>query len=307
MAQPGFFLRRGRGFTLIEVAIVIVILALLLAMLLGISTSMIAQQRRESTKSKLANVETALALFVSQNRRLPCPADGSMTSSNANFGKEISTGSGTTLQCNLGGTANSQQNGVVPWIALGLTEADVTDGWGTRLTYRVDASLVRSPGMNFTYCDPGGTETTPPSAPVAIDSNSGYCNSSCSSANFTTFCRKPELAVSHRGLVVKNLAGTTIMDPTPPVGVAATGAAYILISHGENRQGGFDNTSTIQGAAGPGSGTEEAKNAANVWPQTYYVDDFPVFTDGAGHFDDFVVRPTILGVATKAQLGPRAH
>jgi len=41
--------------------------------------------------------------------------------------------------------------------------------------------------------------------------------------------------------------------------------------------------------------------------QAYYVDDFQQYQSGAGHFDDFVVRPTILTLAARAQLGPRAH
>ena len=54
-------------------------------------------------------------------------------------------------------------------------------------------------------------------------------------------------------------------------------------------------------------GIEEARNAANLALQAYYVDDFPSYAEGNGHFDDFVLRPSILTVATKAQLGPRAH
>ena len=55
-------------------------------------------------------------------------------------------------------------------------------------------------------------------------------------------------------------------------------------------------------------GTQAAlPNAANVAFGSYYVDDFPVYLETTGHFDDFVVRPTILTVATRAQLGPRAH
>jgi len=94
------------------------------------------------------------------------------------------------------------------------------------------------------------------------------------------------------------------MDPNAGV---STGAAYIVISHGENGEGAYSNQGVLQGASGTASGTEEAKNAANLALATYYVDDFPSYNAGAGHFDDFIVRPSILAVATKAQLGPRAH
>jgi hypothetical protein len=96
------------------------------------------------------------------------------------------------------------------------------------------------------------------------------------------------------------------MDPNP-VSSASTGAAYIVISHGENGSGAYSNQGVAQAAVGTESGTEEAKNAANLALQAYYVDDFASYLADSGHFDDFVLRPSILTVAVKAQLGPRAH
>jgi hypothetical protein len=265
---------------------------------------MVGQQRRAATRQKLEGVETALALFVSQNRRLPCPADGRINGAgnDVNLGLEMPQGGGT---CAVAG-ANTQTHGVVPWRTLGLSEQDVTDGWGNRLTYRVSPQFVTAASMNFTRCDPAGSAAAVGPPPDAIN---GYCaNPSPPSSSFTaTEWTDPKNATLGRGLTVKNLAGTTIMDraATP-----STGAAYVVISHGENAAGAYDNQGNLQAASGPGSGTEEAKNAANL-PftdgTTYYVDDFPVYTASAGHFDDFVLRPSILTVATKAQLGPRAH
>ncbi|NJD30062.1 MAG: prepilin-type N-terminal cleavage/methylation domain-containing protein [Chloroflexi bacterium] len=293
------------GFTLVEIAVVIVVLSLLLAMIAGIATAMLGQQRREATRQRLAGVETALALFVSQNQRLPCPANGTLAGTDNNAGVEQIT-LGTPNVCSVGGVAGSQQHGVVPWRALGISEQDATDGWGNRLTYRVSAQFVTLPAMNMTYCDPGGTEATTGAALVAT---SGYCLLSCTSAGFlanTNNCRQPAAVTFGRGLEVRNLSGTKIMDPSPGTG-ASTGAAYIVISHGENAAGAYNNQGVIQGASGTDSGTEEAKNAANLVLQAYYVDDFASYPAGTGHFDDFVLRPSILTVVTKAQLGPRAH
>ncbi|MBK7658383.1 MAG: hypothetical protein IPJ28_04180 [Betaproteobacteria bacterium] len=71
-----------------EIAVVIVVLSLLLAMIAGIATAMVGMQRREATRQRLAGVETALALFVSQNKRLPCPADGRQLPGAAQAGTE---------------------------------------------------------------------------------------------------------------------------------------------------------------------------------------------------------------------------
>lgn len=305
------------GFTLIEIAVVIVVLSLLLAMIAGISTAMLGQQRREATRQRLAGVETALALFVSQNQRLPCPANGALAGTDANAGVEQFT-PGSPNTCNVGGVAGSQQNGVLPWRALGLSEQDSTDGWGNRLTYRVSPDLVTAPAMNFTTCDPGGTESSTGST---LDPVSGYCLNGCTQASFTANplnCRKPSAATYGLGIRVQNAAGTLIMNPTDDLAtLKSTGAAYVVISQGENREGAFNADGIAQGASGADSGTQEQVNfAAKGYSPTcpapggstcYYVDDFPSYAAGAGHFDDFVLRPSILTVATKAQLGPRAH
>lgn len=287
------------GFTLVEIAVVIVVLGFLLAMIAGIATALIGQQRREVTRQRMAGVETALALFVSQNKRLPCPADGRLAGNAVGAGAEKrSAGACDTL----GGTANSQTHGVVPWQSLGLAEPDVTDGWGSRITYRVAPELVANNAMDLTACDPGGT------GPLSA----GACNAACTSGTFPASCTPPSTFTAGKGLKIRNIASATlIMDPAA---TPSTGAAYIAISHGENRDGAYSNDGTLQSGT-PASGTlEAANNAANVafvyatsGATAAFIDDFPVYVAGTGHFDDVLLRPSVLTVATKAQLGPRAH
>ena len=285
------------GFTLVEIAVVIVVLSLLLAMIAGIATAMVGQQRREATRQRLTGAETALALFVSQNQRLPCPADGQLPGTNANAGLE-QFAAGTPQTCTVAGAANSQRHGVVPWRTLGLAEQDVTDGWGNRLTYRVDSDFVTAATLNLTFCDPAGSKN----APEAYSTTSGYCDGTCATATFPASCTRPAAIVLNQGLTIQNLAGTAVMSPA-----TSTGAAYIVISHGENGRGAYNNQGVLQAASGADWGTEEAKNSADLVIAPYYVDDFAVFAEGVGHFDDVVLRPSILTVATRAQLGPRAH
>lgn len=293
---------RAAGFTLIEIAVVIVVLSLLLAMIAGIGTAMVGQQRREATRQKLAGVETAIALFVSQNKRLPCPADGRIAGTTVGAGLEVrNAGTGT---CQIGGVANTQTHGVVPWQTLGLAEPDVTDGWGNRLTYRVAPELVADNSMNLNACDPGGTGGL---------GAGNLCDATCSSTTFPGNCTPPSLYTQNKGLKVRNLTAATplVMDPalTP-----STGAAYVVISHGENRQGAYDSLGLLQASTVASGTLEAANNAVNVGfvfstssATSAFVDDFPVYAEGAGHFDDWLLRPSILTVATKAQLGPRAH
>jgi len=304
---------RAAGFTLIEIAVVIVVLAFILAMIAGIATAMVGQQRREATRQRLAGVDTALALFVSQNKRLPCPADGQVVGTAAGAGAEARNAANGS--CNIDGVDNRQTRGVVPWQSLGLSEPDITDGWGNRLTYRVAPELAKYPNnaiaafgaMDFTYCDPGGVPYTNPPTNTIPNLETTYnlfCRTDCSSSTFPNACTPPSIYTFNKGLSIRNLAGTTIMNPAA---TPSTGAAYVVVSHGENGKGAYNNQGVLQEASSTDSGTEEAKNAANLALAAYYVDDFPSYPAGTGHFDDFLLRPSILTVATKAQLGPRAH
>jgi len=116
------------------------------------------------------------------------------------------------------------------------------------------------------------------------------------------------LYLQNKGLAVKSVGGTDLMFPNGnPAGTGPfTGAAYVLISHGESGGGAYLDTG--QPFAGTTTdGTEEQKNYPSLGLQAYYVDDQPTDVAGAAHFDDVVVRPSVLSVATKAGLGPRSH
>jgi hypothetical protein len=268
-------------------------------MIAGIATALIGQQRREVTRQRMAGIETAIALFVSQNKRLPCPADGRIAGNAAGAGAEALVGGGCQT---VAGTANSQTHGVVPWLSLGLAEPDATDGWGSRITYRVAPELVAVNSLDLTSCDPGGTGGL----------SGGVCNAGCSAGTFPAVCTPPSTYTAAKGLKIRNIVSAAlIMDPAA---TPSTGAAYVAISHGENRDGAYNNSGTLQ-VGSPASGTlEAANNAANVAfvnstsaTAAAFIDDFPVYTAGTGHFDDSLLRPTVLTVATRAQLGPRAH
>jgi prepilin-type N-terminal cleavage/methylation domain-containing protein len=282
-------MRKARGFTLVEMAIVLVIIGMIVALFASVTTTLLSSQRRQTTANRLAGVDAALVQFVVQNQRLPCPADGTLASANANAGVETATNANGCV---------TQVAGVAPWRALGLGEQDATDGWGRRITYRVWNNLTLAGAMNMTSCDPAGTAAPQP-APAYL------CAATCVAAGSMTLCTSPANFLSGngaaaKGFTIKNVAGTAIM--TAP----ATGAAYVLISAGETGGGAYTNagqlapTSTVDG-------TEEQKNYANLATQPYYVDD--QISDGAGatHFDDVVLRPSVLTVASRAGLGPRAH
>lgn len=294
--------KRPSGFSLTELAISLAIIALVLVLFLGASSGFISSKRGEISQTKLKAIETAIALYVAQNKRLPCPADGAIPAGTANSGVEdrnVGTG-----DCN-----GSQNRGVVPALTLGISEADATDGWNNRITYRVysgvNGSLTRNNAMDMSGCDPAGT--------AAADGVNKLCKITCTTSTLSTDCVPPINFLQGKGLEVRDATGANkLMDPNPPITVPPTpptGAAYILISHGENMIGGYSTGGTPLAANGPAMGTQEAQNSNGVnWvPGNYFVDAPYNGSDTTNHFDDYVVRPSIMMVVNKAQLGPRAH
>ena len=282
--------KRRRGFTLIEVVVVLLIFGVVIAMAAAITRGIAAAQKRSLSATRIAGIELALAQFVTQQKRLPCPADGTIASSANNAGVEMRAG---------GNCTGNQQNGVVPWRTLGITETDATDAWDRRLTYRVGPSLAQDSGMDMSGCDPAGSEA--PIAPAA----GRTCTAGCTSTTLSA-CTPPSAFLPGKGLQVRNVAGTVLMDPNA---VPHTGAAYVVMSAGESGGGGYLSSGTL-GSSTVGDGTEEMKNYASL-PYTpavtYYVDSALTETADATHFDDWVSRPSVLAVVTKAGLGPRVH
>lgn len=289
---------RQRGFTLVELSIVLIIIALVAGMLFGISTSLLDVQRAEATRAKLKAIDAALASFVAVNKRLPCPADGTLPSASAGAGSENNAGGDNPC--------GSQQYGVVPWTALGLAPADIEDGWGSRITYRLDYVLARPNAMDMSLCDPAGTGTAQPAAYATQVATCTATSGICSAASLTS-CVAPSLFLAGQGLMIKDASNDVLMDPgaTPP-----TGAAYVLVSPGENRSGGLGSNGALLAATGAPEGSAETANRADrafTRGTSFYVDTPQNFTTDATRFDDFVSRPSLIAVIQRASLGPRSH
>jgi prepilin-type N-terminal cleavage/methylation domain-containing protein len=283
---------RAPGFTLVEVVVVLFIFGIVIAMAAAITRSITAGQKLSVTASRLAAVDAAIVQFVAVQKRLPCPANGRLANSDNAAGLEI-------LPDATGCAIANQQYGVVPWRALGLTEQEMTDGWDRRFSYRVWPALgIQAPpggplgGMDMSQCDPAGTE--PGLGPKT-------CTGGCTSANLLA-CTPPLAFLTGKGLIIRNVAGTVMMDPA-----LGTGAAYVLISAGESGGGAYLSSGVLGSTVSGGDGNLEQTNYADLVAATTYVDDAINSNPGAAHFDDLVSRPSILSVATKAGLAPRAH
>ncbi len=142
---------RHRGFTLAELAVVLVIVALLVGGLLVPLSAQIDSRNVADTRRALAEIREAILGYAVVNGRLPCPASATLVSGAAGAGLE---GARDPSGC-------TNIAGVVPWATLGVAE---TDAWGRRYTYRVTKFFTKNvPVTNpalFTVA-----ECIPPSIP----------------------------------------------------------------------------------------------------------------------------------------------
>ena len=114
------------GFTLIEIAIVLVIGGLLLSAILGVVSAQRTNVGISATKAKEEAIKTAFISFVSRNQRLPCPAVANLVPTNPGYGVEAPNPGSCDGTTNFGGVPNTVFRGIVPWVSLGLSDACVT-------------------------------------------------------------------------------------------------------------------------------------------------------------------------------------
>ena len=128
---------RQRGFSILEIAVVIAILGFLAFLIAPILSSTVNYSRLRETRVKLDPVKSAIVAFVAANSRLPCPAIESLSSSNAAYGREAATpGTCTGTTALTGGAVR----GVIPWVTLGIPADAAADAYGRFFTYVVTTS-----------------------------------------------------------------------------------------------------------------------------------------------------------------------
>lgn len=121
------------GFTLIEVAVVLVIIGLLVGSFIGTFGDRIETTRRNNTLKQLEEIKTALLGFAAAEGRLPCPANP------LSNGEEAPVGGPDPLnffaQC-------VSRHGFVPGSTLGLNgpynrDSLLIDSWASPIRYSV--------------------------------------------------------------------------------------------------------------------------------------------------------------------------
>jgi prepilin-type N-terminal cleavage/methylation domain-containing protein len=120
------YMRRSAGFSLVELAVVLVIMSLVLTMGLGALNAQMLMGNQSITKKRQEIIKDALISYLGAQKRLPCAEDSS-------------SGGVTGLEeC-------PNTFGTVPFVTLGISRETATDGTGNLFTYAVSS---QSPAPN---------------------------------------------------------------------------------------------------------------------------------------------------------------
>ncbi len=193
-------INQQKGFTLVEMAMVLLIVALLLGGMLVPLSAQMEQRNISDTQKALSEIKEAIIGYALANGQLPCPAIATIPTGQAN------AGIAQTPPC-----TGTNSSGVLPWATLGVSE---TDAWGNRYTYRVtpefaDAISANTYGYDIAFSCVSTHICTPPSNPL----NASFALCSCGTLNVLSAAT----------------VGTTVAGNVPAV----------IISHGKNGAGAY--------------------------------------------------------------------
>ena len=238
-------MNQSRGFSLVELSVALLIIALLLAGALIPLSSQIEVRNTAETQRNMDSIRDAIVGFAQANGRLPCPANGSTPAGTVDTTTWVTPVGAGAEQWNPANNRCYTVFGVVPWTTLGVSE---TDAWGRRLSYRVAPAFADAISSNtwqsrqtvvpgtfpsqvatFTPSPADQNPTCPTSSPPAV---APYVLSPAPALSSFALCSLGDIAVWTRGT-----ATTTAV----PLGTALPA---VFISHGKNGFGAWQTNGT---------------------------------------------------------------
>jgi len=237
-----------QGFTLVEVAVVLVIIGLVMGTFLVTLGAQIEQRKLSETRVSLENAKEALLGYAMAHGRFPCPAQAPSAGITA---VEAFGASGTATN----GVCNDFFVGYLPSVTLGLSPTDtdgyMLDGWNNPIRYAI-SNLSDDTNTTYVFTKTFGMK----------NANSATCAPNC---GMTWIANQPLISICSTGTGIIG-GGCSGLGTT-----LAQGAVLVIYSTGPNTSTG-------------GVSTDEA---ANLNADSAFVSHEP-YAAGANEFDDIV-------------------
>ncbi len=253
------------GFTLTELAVVMVIIALVLATAMYTLSAQTDQRDFDETRTRLQQARDLVVAFALANGRLPCPARYTSSASHSQGLESFcSAASGscsgsetTTVQSH--GNCSNYYNGYLPAASIGFQPTDssgfAVDAWNNRIRYVVSGTT------------PTGCSATSPTLVFTSTTNMKTYGVACQPADLL-LCR------SASGPITASSCVTATNQA-----VASNVVVAVLLSVGKNGSSAADATAAT--ALG------RVDEAANLDGNASFVVHTPTGSDAAnGEYDD---------------------
>jgi prepilin-type N-terminal cleavage/methylation domain-containing protein len=188
--------RSLKGFTLVEVAVVVLIVGLLMAGAIYTLQAQIDQRAYEETRSRLTQARDLLLAYAIVNGRLPCPAR--ITAAGVGTGVEVRDAageckSGAGVEDHYGGPlAGGGTGGFLPGTTIGFMQTDAAgfalDAYNNRIRYAVAKTVTGCAGTStlphFVRADrlKGNGITCQPNDLLVCKSSAGVTATTCGGA-----------------------------------------------------------------------------------------------------------------------------
>ncbi len=246
-----------KAFSLLELSIVILIISILIVGSMSASITAINNAKYKVTRERMAEIYKAMGNYLLTNKALPCPASlKDLKASSSTYG--VAAASTTCLLDGVfqddtdSGSPSGLAYGMVPVQALGLNADMAEDGFGSKFTYVV--------GKKFTD-------------PTVASASTGF-----GSVFPVTGITPPTVGF----MTVKEDLGSSSFQ------VDTNDAVFVIISHGANKYGSFNNNSATQNTVA--TDADELTNHGTS------------FVDGSGTSDSVVVGSYFVSSAVNSDV-----
>lgn len=136
-----------RGFSLVEIAFVLLLAGLVAGGAMKFFTASNRNQCYEETRAKLERLRVAVNTYAQSNDRFPMPAQRILPADDKEYGREVPLDAGgnvdtTKLDEQVNGDGTVMVMGAFPFSTVRASAEDATDCWGNKLSYVVTKDLT---------------------------------------------------------------------------------------------------------------------------------------------------------------------
>lgn len=287
--------RKNSGFTLVEMAVVILIIGLITGSVFALINPLNKNMREAETRERMEYIADAVANYAAKYNRIPCPAPPDPTdntgSMNEVLGMMYRNGNNGPPNC----SGAPERQGIVPFRTLGIHPDKAIDGWGNYFTYAVSPVFAMNPTGNQAHkncrdskwMNDTGHNIAPDKAQFCCPDISPYDENSdivLLDEDGGTLFDKRQNGAGHYANV--DTLGT--YDGSHNV----TSVAFVVVSHGINHYGSYLINSANPSNRDVSLTVTGANEDENMDDDATYVIAPRILDEGSDYFDDIVLWRT---------------